>query len=100
MQSYKMPFIVNNKKFSKRFEQFQNKGGSEIDTYQDDEAQNSFDQFMRDPYDLMNNYQINKLCESYTNLKQMRLTKKEKVIENKISQLFSKVDDLIHDEEL
>ena len=40
---------------------------------------------MRDPYDLMNNYQTNKLCESFTNLKEIRLTKKEKIIENKIS---------------
>lgn len=55
---------------------------------------------MRDPYDLMNNYQTNKLCESYANLKSLRLTKKEKVIENKISLLFTKVDDLIHEEEL
>jgi hypothetical protein len=28
------------------------------------------------------------------------LSKKEKTIENKISQLFTKVDELIHDEEL
>ena len=34
----------------------------------DDEGQNSYDQFMRDPYDLMNNFQINKLCESFTDI--------------------------------
>ena len=66
----------------------------------DDEGQNSYDQFMRDPYDLMNNFQINKLCESFTDINQLRLSKKEKIIENKISQLFMKVDEIIHEEEL
>ncbi len=55
---------------------------------------------MRDPYDLMNNFQTNKLCEAFTDISQQRLSKKEKTIENKISQLFTKVDELIHDEEL
>ena len=55
---------------------------------------------MRDPYDVMNNYQTNILCESFTDISKLRLSKKEKVIESKISQLFSKVDELIYNEEL
>ena len=55
---------------------------------------------MRNPYDIMNFYQTNILCESYTDIGKLRLSKKEKNIENKISQLFSKVDELIYDEEL
>ena len=55
---------------------------------------------MRDPFDIMNNYQTNLLCESYTDISKIRLSKKEKMIESKISQLFSKVDEVIHDEEL
>ena len=58
------------------------------------------DQYMRDPFDIMNFYQTNVLCESFTDISKLRLSKKEKNIENKISQLFSKVDELIYDEEL
>ena len=43
---------------------------------------------MRDPYDIMNNYQTHLLCESYTDISKLRLSKKEKIIESKISQLF------------
>lgn len=43
---------------------------------------------MRDPYDIMNNYQTYILCESYTEINTLRLSKKEKIIETKISQLF------------
>jgi hypothetical protein len=39
MQSYKMPFIVNDKKFTKRFRSFdKTKGGSQIDIDNDDEV--------------------------------------------------------------
>lgn len=40
---------------------------------------------MRNPYDIMNFYQTNILCESYTDIGKLRLSKKEKNIENKIS---------------
>ena len=50
---------------------------------------------MRDPYDIMNYYQTNILCETYTDFSKLRLSKKEKVIETKISKLFLKVEDLI-----
>lgn len=43
---------------------------------------------MRDPFDAMNNFQTNVLCESYTEISKLRLSKKEKGIENKISSLF------------
>lgn len=55
---------------------------------------------MRDPYDIMNYYQTNILCETYTDFSKLRLSKKEKVIETKISKLFLKVEDLIQTEEL
>lgn len=43
---------------------------------------------MRDPFDVMNNFQTNVLCESYTEISKLRLSKKERAIENKINMLF------------
>jgi hypothetical protein len=40
------------------------------------------------------------LCEAFTEISKLRLSKKEKAIENKINTLFTKVDELIHDEQL
>ena len=52
---------------------------------------------MRDPYDILNIYYTNILSESYEDNSKLRLSKNDKIIENKISNLFLKVENIIYE---
>ena len=66
---------------------------------EDDEDTKVTDQFMRDPHDLMTFYQTNMLCEAFTDVNKFYLSESELLLEEKITELYSNIEDLMGKEE-
>jgi hypothetical protein len=72
-------------------------GGEDGEEMYDDEKVT--DQFLRDQFDVMSYYQTNMLCEAFTDVNKFYLSENEMLVEQKISQLYGNIEDLMEQEQ-
>ena len=66
---------------------------------EDDEDTKVTDQFMRDPHDVMTFFQTNMLCEAFTDVNKFYLSDSELLLEEKITELYSNIEEMMGKEE-
>lgn len=64
-----------------------------------DDDENVTDQFIRDSYDVMSFYATNMLCEAFTDIQKFRLSDSELLVEKKVNELFTAIEEICRKEE-